>query len=148
MRRRYLAVLVFALCFPAAARSAADDREALQGTWLPTAAELAGRKFPDEVRMGMKLVVKDDTYTVTVREAAGDAVDRGTVKLNPGSSPKGMDILGTEGPNKGRTILAIYQQEGDTLRICYDLAGKTRPTEFKTAAGTQLFLVTYKRDKP
>src|SRR4051794_40819519 len=35
-----------------------------------------------------------------------------------------MDITGTSGPNKGKTILAIYEQKGDTLRICYDLSGK------------------------
>jgi hypothetical protein len=32
--------------------------------------------------------------------------------------------------------------------VCYDLAGKNRPTEFQTKAGTQLFLATYKRQKP
>jgi uncharacterized protein (TIGR03067 family) len=59
-----------------------------------------------------------------------------------------MDITGTDGPNKGKTILAIYERDGDTLRVCYDLSGKSRPTEFKTETGTQLFLVTYKREKP
>ena len=116
--------------------------DALQGTWLPAAAELAGGNFPDEVRKSMKLVVQDDTYTVTV----GNAVDRGTVKLNPAATPKEMDITGTDGPNKGRTFQAIYERDGETLLVCYDLGGKTRPTEFKTKEGTQLFLVTYKRD--
>jgi uncharacterized protein (TIGR03067 family) len=59
-----------------------------------------------------------------------------------------MDITGTEGPNKGKTILAIYEITDDTLRICYDLSGKARPTEFKTTKGTKLFLVTYNREKP
>jgi hypothetical protein len=31
------------------------------------------------------------------------------------------------------------------LRICYDLSESNRPTEFTTAVGTQLYLVTYKR---
>ena len=42
---------------------------------------------------------------------------------------------------------AIYELNGDTLRICYDLSGSKRPTEFKTAAGTKLYLVTYNRKK-
>ena len=100
--------------------------------------------FPDEVRKTIKLVVKDDKYTATV----GSQVDQGTIKLNPATKPKEMDITGTEGPNKGKTILAIYQRDGDTLRVCYDLSGKNRPKEFKTKEGTQLFLVTYKREKP
>ncbi len=131
--------------FLLAARSGAPgDRDTVQGTWLPSAAELGGKMLPDEVRMTIKLVIKDDKYTVTV----GKQVDQGTVKRNLAAKPKEMDITGTEGPNKGKTILAIYEQNGDTLRICYDLSGKNRPTEFKTREGTQLFLVTYQREKP
>jgi uncharacterized protein (TIGR03067 family) len=123
---------------------AARPRDTIEGTWLPSAAELGGKAFPDEVRKTIKLVVKGDRYTVT----AGKQIDQGTVKLNPKAKPKTLDITGTEGPNKGKTILAIYEQDGDTLRVCYDLSGKSRPTEFKTTADTQLFLVTYKREKP
>jgi uncharacterized protein (TIGR03067 family) len=124
----------------------ADAKEdgTIDGTWLPTAAELGGQKFPDEVRKTIKLVVKDGKYTVT----AGATVDQGNAKLDPSAKPKALDITGTDGPNKGKTILAIYEREGDTLRVCYDLSGKNRPTEFKTKEGTQLFLVTYKREKP
>jgi uncharacterized protein (TIGR03067 family) len=119
------------------------DRDGMQGTWLVAAAELGGKPFPDEVRKSIKLTLKDDTYTVTV----GKNPDRGTVKLDPSAKPKAMDVTGTDGPNKGKTIPAIYELDGDTLKICYDLSGKSRPTEFKTAEGTQMFLVTYKREK-
>ena len=54
---------------------------------------------------------------------------------------------GVKGPNKGKTFPAIYELAGDTLRVCYDLSGKKRPTEFKTKADTKLYLVTYKRKK-
>ncbi len=134
-------VLTFSL---AAWGGGGKDGDSIQGTWLPSAAELGGKAFPDEVRKSMKLVVKDDKYTVTV----GKAVDQGTVKLNPKAKPKALDIAGTDGPNKGKTILAIYERDGDTLRVCYDLSGKGRPAEFKTKEGTPLFLVTYKREKP
>jgi len=77
----------------------------------------------------------------------GTKVDRGTVKLNPAAKPKELEIKGSDGPNKGKTILAIYERDGDTMRICYDLGGKNRPTEFKTKEGAPLFLVTYKREK-
>jgi len=138
-------VLALTLIFSLAAWiGAAQERETMQGTWLPSTAELGGKMFPEEIRKITKLVIKGDTYTVTV----GEAVDQGIVKLNQSVQPKEMDIIGTEGPNKGKTILAIYEQDGDTLRICYDLSSKTRPTEFKTQPGTQLFLVTYKRAKP
>jgi uncharacterized protein (TIGR03067 family) len=119
------------------------DGGTLDGTWVPSAAEIGGKKFPDEIRKIIKLTVKNGKYTVMV----GDKADRGTTKLDPSAKPKALDITGTEGPNKGKTILAIYERNGDTLRVCYDLSGKGRPTEFKTREGTQLFLVTYTREK-
>ncbi len=122
----------------------AKDPDAIQGTWLPATAELGGKMFPDEVRKSIKLVIKDDKYTVTV----GKGVDQGTIKLDPTAKPKKMDITGTDGPNKGKTIPAIYELDGDSLRICYDLSGKSHPKEFKTMEGTALYLVTYKREKP
>ena len=120
------------------------DGDGLDGTWLPETAELGGKAFPDELRKTIKLEVKGDKYTVTV----GKGVDKGTVKVNAKAKPKELDIVGTDGPNKGKTILAIYERDGDTLRVCYDLSGKARPTEFKTKEGTALYLVTYKREKP
>lgn len=120
----------------------ADD-DAIQGTWLPLTAELAGQEFPDDVRKTIKLTIMGAKYTVSV----GKHIDQGTTKLNTSVDPKQIDITGADGPNKGKTILAIYELNGDTLRVCYDLSGKNRPTEFKTKPGTQLFLVTYKREK-
>jgi uncharacterized protein (TIGR03067 family) len=138
-------VLTLVLAFSPTSRSGdAKDGDSLDGTWLPSAAELGGKMFPDEVRKTIKLVVKDDKYTVTV----GKTVDKGTAKLNTAAKPKELDITGTDGPNKGKKILAIYERDGDTLKICYDLSGEARPKEFKTKEGAPLFLVTYKLEKP
>jgi uncharacterized protein (TIGR03067 family) len=143
LQRLFLIVsLLLVVSFLASAEEP-KDVENSQGTWLPTKAELAGKDFPEEIRKTMKLVVKDDKYTVTL----GKAVDQGTLKLNPKPKIKELDIVGTDGPNKGKTFLCIYELDGDTWKICYDLSGKARPTEFKTKEGTQLFLVTYKREK-
>jgi uncharacterized protein (TIGR03067 family) len=137
--------VAFALVVPCSWAAWSDDAkdDTLEGTWLPSAAELGGKQFPDEVRETIRLELKGDQYTVTV----GTEPDRGTCKRNPSAKPKALDITGTEGPNKGKTILAIYERNGDTLRICYDLSGKSRPAEFKTTAGTRLFLVEYQLQK-
>ena len=145
MLLRALVATVLVLPLSTAAWSAdAKDAEAMEGTWTPAEAELAGEKFSEEVRKTIKLEIKGDKYTVTV----GKKTDKGSTKIDPAATPKTLDITGTEGPNKGKTILAIYELDGDTLRVCYDLSGKNRPTEFKTQAKTQLYLVTYKREKP
>ncbi|MHC5537994.1 TIGR03067 domain-containing protein [Singulisphaera rosea] len=116
--------------------------ESTDGTWSPSSAELGGARFPDEVRKSIRLVIGDGKSIVTV----GDKPDHGIVKLDPSKTPKQMDITGTEGPNKGRTMLCIYEKDGDTLKVCYDLSGKGRPKAFKTTAGDQLFLVEYERE--
>ena len=115
----------------------------IEGTWLPVEAELGGQKFPDELLKTMKLTMSDGRYTVNV----GEQIDNGLIKLEPATKPKAIDITGTEGPNKGKTFLAIFELTGDTLQICYDLAGKERPTEFKTAKDTKQFLVSYKQEE-
>ncbi len=61
----------------------------------------------------IKLVIKDDKYTVTV----GEKTDQGTLKRDTKAKPMTLDIVGTEGPNKGKTILAIYELKGDTLKV-------------------------------
>jgi uncharacterized protein (TIGR03067 family) len=121
-----------------------DDRKMMQGMWLPASAVLAGKNWPDKSLQTMSLTLADGTYTVKV----GEGIDKGTVKLDPTKTPKAMDVTGTEGPNKGKTFLAIYELKGDTLRICYDLGGKARPAAFESPEKAPLFLVTYKRSKP
>lgn len=139
-----LTIVALACCANLSAANAEDkDQKAIEGTWLPSAAELAGQEFPAEVRKSIKLIIQGENYTVFV----GENPDEGTIKLDSSKSPKAMTITGTKGPNKGKTFPAIYDLKGDTMRICYDLSGKAFPEEFKTKAGTQLYLVTYERKK-
>jgi len=143
MRLMLCAVFALVLCFSPSVRSDDTKADALNGTWVPSSAELGGQPLPEDARKSIKLELKDGKYTLTL----GQRVDRGTVKADPSAKPKTMDITGVEGPNQGKKFLAIYELEGDSLRICYDLAGKARPTEFKAPPGSQRFLVTYKREK-
>jgi uncharacterized protein (TIGR03067 family) len=121
---------------------AEEEWKMIEGTWIPVTAELGGQKLPDEYIKDTKLILSAGRYTYTI--------DQGTYKLIPTKEPKelkAMDVTGVEGPNKGKTLLAIYELAGDTLRICYDLDGKLRPDAFMTRAGTQQLLVIYKRAK-
>ena len=145
MTRQRIACLLFVLLIgPVAQAGAEPEVREMDGIWKPVSAELAGKQWPQQVLDSMKLILKDDKYTVQV----GDQNDEGTVKRDPGKSPKTMDIKGTKGPNTGKTFLVIYELKGDELRVCYDLSGKSRPTEFATKPNTPLFLVTYRRAKP
>jgi uncharacterized protein (TIGR03067 family) len=115
----------------------------MSGTWIPSEAELDGEKLPETAIKSLKLVIKDEKYTVTV----DNQVDEGTVTLDLESDPTGMEIKGTKGPNEGKTIPAIYELKDDVLKVCYNLEGKKRPAKFKTTAGSKFYMVTYKREK-
>jgi uncharacterized protein (TIGR03067 family) len=143
-RQNMVYVLFIALLSPVARAGAGSDTRETDGTWKPLSAEFAGVKWPQKVLDSMKLILKDGKYTY---EDGGQS-DEGTATCDPAKSPKTMEIKGTNGPNKGKTFLAIYELKGDELRVCYDLSGKSHPTEFATKADTQLFLVTYRKAKP
>lgn len=118
------------------------ESSALNGKWQAVEAELAGKKFPPQAAKSIQLAIDGEKYIVTTAEGE----DRGTVRCLPDEKPSAMDIItGTNGPNKGKTFLAIYKIEGEQLVVCYDLAGKARPKEFKTEPKSSLFLVTYRK---
>ena len=99
--------------------------------------------MPDELLKTIKLTIKGNEYTADV----GGKVDKGTLKIDASKKPKTMDIVGTDGPNQGKTFPAIYELSKDTVKICYDLSGKERPKDFKAEEGSKLFLVVYQREK-
>ncbi len=115
----------------------------LSGTWKPAEAELAGTRLPEAAVASFRLELGKGTYALKGAESP----DSGTFTTDASKKPRTMDIVGVDGPNKGRTIPCIYEFDGTTLRICYDLSGKKRPEEFKTAKGTKLYLVTWTRAK-
>jgi uncharacterized protein (TIGR03067 family) len=120
-----------------------DDAAALQGTWKPVTGEMAGQPMSDSLLKVISLKLDNGKYVAFV----GDEPDKGTYTVDSTTTPKSMVVTGTEGPNKGLVFPAIYELDGDTLRICYDLSGAKRPAEFKSAEGTKLFLVTYSRQR-
>ncbi|HTI70431.1 MAG TPA: TIGR03067 domain-containing protein [Candidatus Limnocylindria bacterium] len=119
----------------------ADDAKELEGLWKPSVAELGGQPMPEAVLKVISLKMEKGQYQVLV----GNSPDKGTYTIDPTAKPRGITVKGVEGANQGKTFPAIYELDGDTLRICYDLSGAKRPTEFKSPAGTKLYLVTYKR---
>src|SRR5262245_44251365 len=98
------------------------------GTWHPIAVEMNGGPIALEPFGKMRLTLTETTYSLLVTEGT----DKGTIKLDPKAKPAAIDVVGTEGVNKGKTFLGIYKLEGGKLTICYDLSGKGRPTKFAT----------------
>ena len=125
----------------------AADKQSHEGVWKPIAAVLGGVRLPDEAVKAITLKVSGDKYEVTI-EGTKEA-DKGTCTLDKTVIPHRMTITSDEGPNRGKTMLAIYEmKDANSMRVCYDLSGKEFPTEFKAPKGTKLYLVGYRRQPP
>jgi uncharacterized protein (TIGR03067 family) len=114
------------------------DLDRLQGNWNITALEIEGQPMPSN---GSRIIVNGDRFT-TVAMGAEYA---GTIEIDAAKKPKRFDLAFSEGPEKGRRSLGIYELDGATWRICLGLAGKTRPRKFATSPGSGHALETLRR---
>lgn len=143
-------LLVPAFILAATALPGADDKKneadlkAVVGKWDVAKAEIGGKDVTDFFKKMDFEILGAGKYKLKL----GDEKDEGTFTVDASKEPKEMDVKPTGGPNKGRTIKAIYKLDGDTMDICYQLEDvDKRPTKFESKPDTKLFLVTYKRKK-
>jgi uncharacterized protein (TIGR03067 family) len=129
----------------------ADDKADLekeikkfQGAWTFESSVTGGKELAAGDLKGLVLIFEGDKHTV---KKGDEVIQVGTQKLDPSKSPKTIDVTMTEGPSKGTVMLGIYEIDGDTLKVCFDAEGKKRPTEFRSAAGSQIFVNVHKRVK-
>jgi RNA polymerase sigma-70 factor (ECF subfamily) len=118
------------------------DLDALQGVWAANIIEREGKQAPNEVLQRFRVVFKGNRLTIDERTA--------TFTLDPGKKPKWIDVVPDEGPAKGKRLPAIYELDGDTLKLCFDNIGVSdqRPTEFRSTAENRLDLLILRRLQP
>jgi uncharacterized protein (TIGR03067 family) len=144
----------FALLFVVTGLAAADDdkdkaikedRKQYEGTWQAVSLEVDGYQTAEDDAKKITVVNEaDGKWSVVV---GGKAVARGTSEIDPTKKPKAVDLTVTEGDGKGQTALGIYEFKGDTRKVCLAPAGKERPTEFSSTAGSGHILAVLKRVK-
>ncbi len=118
------------------------NADAAWGDWAVDSATLSGEPLPNEVAATISLYIDEGSYVVNL----GDQVDKGTVLIRRRADPMELDITGVEGPNAGKTILAIFEQaDSNSLVVCYSFEGAERPKEFTSTVENGHFLVKYKR---
>ncbi len=123
----------------------ADDKKPapLTGVWIVETAEMGGKPMTEHLK-GMRYTVGDGKYTAKL----GERTETGTYKLDNTKTPREMDTTPADGPLKDKTLLAIVEVDGDTLRVCYDRDGTERPKKFETTTDKpSVILMVFKREK-
>ena len=121
------------------------DGKQLAGTWRAATYALDGKEAAAADLKDIRLIIAGGKFKA---QNAGQTFLAGTVKTDLDKKPRTMDVTYTEGDLKGQTSRAIYELDGDTLRICRAAPGKARPTEFASKPGSGLILMSYQRAKP
>lgn len=135
--------VVFLLAADDAADEVKKEIARFEGSWKIVSLETEQNKLTEDALKHFLLKIEGDKFTTVedMRET------HGTFKLDPSKKPKTIDIAQTDRETKGKTILGIYELDGDTYKLCGDMSGKNRPTEFAVKAGSGHFLEVLKREK-
>src|SRR5512140_1948260 len=108
-------------------QTAKPDLARLQGEWSMVGGNLGGYPLPDATLKNSRRVCKGAETTVTV---GGTLLLKANFTLHPSTEPKSIDYQVTDGPNKGKAQLGIYELDGDRVKFCFAAPGKTRSTGF------------------
>ena len=115
----------------------------LEGTWAPIAASVSGKELLVAELRVKYLILDGHDYNIVDR--SNQVVDRGEYLVNDSARPWTIDIVGRDGPNAGRSMLAIFELTGDRLTVCYNLDSGTRPGELPAESGQMMLSITYER---
>jgi uncharacterized protein (TIGR03067 family) len=125
------------------------ELQKLQGTWVMVSGELNGKKAPDEHVSRSKISYEGDKIRIMVPNQTAETIIAEIVKIDPTKNPKEMHFIRKNGPNAGKTLIGIYEFEGDDqYKFAFDPAGATTLKEFATKDGTGHVRNTWKRVKP
>ena len=146
MRTHALGVMV-ASCLIAAwgAPLVADDaKKELDGTWVVESISRDPKEKGRREGKGFRLIVSGESVVVEAAEK-DTTLGKLAIRLDGAKKPKTLEIT----PEAERVaVLAIYELEGDTLKVCWGpLEKKEGPTEFTAKPGSRQSLIILKRKK-
>ena len=117
----------------------------LEGEWEMVSGERDGQMLPEDLVKTGRRVSKDGEATVTI---GNNPFMKAKYTVDPTKKPKAIDYtVLSEGPNKGKTVLGIYEIDGDTVKFCSAAVGKERPKEFSAPAGSGQTYSVWKKVK-
>ena len=128
---------------------AKKELQKLQGTWVMVSGEMDGKKAADEHVSKSKIIYEGNKIQLVVPNQTPETIVAEIVKIDPTKNPKEIHFIRKNGPNAGKTLIGIYEFEGDgQYKFAFDPAGAVTLKEFVTKEGTGHVRNTWKRVKP
>lgn len=107
----------------------------LIGIWIVAHAQMSANDITLDFK-NERMEIINSGYKVWSNDSASDS---GLLTLYDGTNQ--MDMLGTEGPNKGKLFRCIWKREDEALVICYSQTD--RPTTFETTEENNFVLIKW-----
>lgn len=128
--------------------AAKKELKKLEGTWILESGEKDGTKLTDDVVKKSKIIWKGGDVTIESPHQSKEPMKSSIVAIDPAKKPGEMEWKRSVGPDKDKSMLAIYEWiDDDHYRVCFAPGGKDRPKEFKTKEGSGHILHVWKRVK-
>jgi len=126
-------------------KAATEELQRLQGNWKFESLEKDGAPAAAKEFKDRTLFIGGGIFVV---RQGSTMVQAGELHVDPTKKPKIVNATVMLGQHKGNVMLGIYEQDGDTLKLCLDAQGLDRPKEFKTAADSDRTFIVARRVRP
>jgi uncharacterized protein (TIGR03067 family) len=130
---------------PAADIAVRKEADRLQGIWTTISTESDGQLNREEKRVE-KWTINGGRWSVKLD---GEVTQEGTFKIIEADKLVKIDFTVTDGYKRGDTWLAVYQIDGDKLKMngCYLSESKVRPKTLGTRDGDGYYVRTMRKEK-
>jgi uncharacterized protein (TIGR03067 family) len=113
----------------------------LEGTYKVTYMEKVGKVAAKDLTDTLRVTFKGEEMVIKV----GEDEKKAKIKVDASKMPNTIDVLPSEGPEKGKTFPGIYKIEKGELTLAFTEKGD-RPKEFKVE-GEAVLLKMKKEEK-
>jgi uncharacterized protein (TIGR03067 family) len=119
------------------------DLERIQGTWNVENGKFDGEEMTVDKLPVQTIAINSDKGTVKI---SSDSTHQCVIKLDAGKKPPVIRLIDVDDKNLVRGE-AIYELDGNTLKLALYIAKKDVPTELTSKPGSGTFLLILKREK-
>lgn len=151
MKPQLVALTAIALCSFGAALAQDDaakkELAKFAGAWDIVRGVENGEASSDNLVQNLKFIFKGNQLTFLGDEGIMKRVEKITIKIDPGTTPRCVDLHVVAGSKKDLLLEGIYEWKGDELRLCISHEPGNRPLEFDSKAGSNRLLFVLKRQK-